>query len=191
MRCVPALFLASVSLAATVAHADPCDDYFGRHYKTDVAPVRVVSYPTTHQGDITLSPSVRITVQNVGTYAIADLAGPGSLIHARQVAVSLKGRTFSGFLPAPLSPGASADVSISIPEGFLGTCERVSATIDVDNALGQSGCQVKSNDTIDFQAFFNPRLCVIIHREFPRPESLDADGADVDTGAAEEATEAL
>lgn len=148
-------------LLSTPAVADPCD-YVGRHYKTDVAPVAAYTYPASRTGDIVIERSLRIAVKNVGVNAFTDPAGPGDIIHARQVGVFIKGRALYGWLSMPLAPGATADLSVNVPEDLVATCERVTATIDANGTLGQAGCRVHDNDAIVFTARFGARFCDII-----------------------------
>jgi len=148
-------------LLSTPAFADPCD-YVGRHYKTDVEPVAAYTYPASRTGDIVIEPSLRITVKNVGVNTLTDPAGPGDIIHARRVGVFIKGQTLYGWLNMPLAPGQTADLSVTVPDGLVSTCEKVRATIDATGSLGQAGCRVHDNDTIAFTARFGARFCDII-----------------------------
>lgn len=167
------LGLALTAVAATTARADDCD-YVGRHNKTDVVVTSATTFPASRSGDIYFSPSMRLNITNTGSNSIADLAPPGSIVHARRISATIKGYATYGWLPAPLAPGATAQVSFSIPDGLLGTCEDVTVTIDTDSSLGQWGCGVKDNDSYKFTAFFQPRLCAIrpIHH-FPPPSPAD------------------
>jgi hypothetical protein len=153
--------MTALSLGAATARADDCD-YVGRHYKTDIQPVAVRTFPASRSGDISYPASLRISVQNVGFNTVSDPAQPGDIIHARRIAVNVKGQTLYGWLPAPLAPGATTDFAVSLPDGLLGACESTALTIDADWGVGQYGCQVHANDALAFQAFFNPRICAII-----------------------------
>jgi hypothetical protein len=162
---------------AQMAAADECD-YVGRHYKTDIEPVSATSYPESRQGDIVISPSLTVTVKNVGVNSIEGNGDPNSIIHARRLSLLVKGTVLYGWMNAPLEPGESTSVSFNLPEGLVQTCERITVTIDPARSVGQAGCAVHSNDSITFQARFRSPMCRIdIPPRYRLPvEAEDTDG---------------
>lgn len=176
----------SLTALSSQTLADQCD-YIGRHYKTDVTVVGGRTFPASRSGDILISPSVLLTVRNVG---VSEFSSPGGIVNARRVAVTMKGQTFYGFLPMPLAPGASTTLSVSVPEGFLVQCERVQAAIDTDSALGQYGCDVHQNDTFNLRVRLVSNICLsdtIIIRPRPILGPGRADNADVAVGQVQDA----
>ena len=167
-----------ISITSLTALADPCDDYAGRHYKTDVAPTAAVAFRGSRSGDIVSGPSLQVTVTNVGAYAITDPAGPGDLVHARRVGINVKGTILYGYLPMPLYPGQSAKVSVNTPAGLIGTCELLTVTLVAHDTIPQDGCQVAANDSLTFRALFDSRFCIIDRPVWGRNGDMEYFGSD-------------
>ena len=152
---------ALAALFSPKAQADECD-YVGRHHKTDVEVISATTYPASRTGDIDIPATLTVKLKNSGVNAFTTAVPEGGIFSARRLALAVKGQILYGWMNTPLNPGDETRVNFSLPDGLIGTCERITIDVDANNALGQWGCMVRANDSLTFQARMGSRfMCVI------------------------------